>query len=150
MYSKALIKSAIKIKKDEYFDYDVSYSLVEAAIYKGLYQAMGGSKAISLPIRFQDLTIISELFFKFYIKISNIDDISEINSIFKKVASKYYCGELSNNTLSTKSNSELANMFNNLVFSKYTEDIVINKENIYKTIFELLESDFSIFKYKEL
>ena len=42
MYSKALLRSAIDNKKSEYFDNDVSYALVEASIYKGLYLAIGG------------------------------------------------------------------------------------------------------------
>lgn len=147
MISKALIKSAIKEKKKDYFENEISYALVEAAIYKGLYRAVGGSKVIALPNKFENMVTTAELFFKFNIKIKEAQSDEEVKSIFNKLLNRY--NKRSHDEISVSanmSNDKLTDIFIVLLFEDYTEDIVINKNNIYNTVYKLLEDDFSIFK----
>jgi len=140
MISKIYINRKIEEKKKEYFENNISYSLVEAGIYKGLYKALGGKRSIALPIKFDDIATTSEKFFKIYFKIKDIEDIDEVNKIINKKLSRYNINiEVGFESID---NLKLALLFSQMVVLNYTEDIVINRDNIYKTMVELLDNDF--------
>jgi len=138
MYSKALLRSAIDNKKSEYFDNDVSYALVEASIYKGLYLAIGGKKDIPIPPKFNDIVIISEVFIKAFLK-------SEDTKYIKKKLEEY------NKYVDINCDEELTienytNLFVDTVFTYYNEDIIINRVNLKETMEDLIRNKLKNFE----
>lgn len=105
--------------------------ILEAAIVKGLYLALGGTKGILLPSRYDNVTQTSKVIFKYKIKTKNNSDYYSLLKVLKQSNINYvhYINLNFNNEIT---NDMLASLAGNIIIDKYKneQDPTINNINI--------------------
>lgn len=141
MKSKLDIRDDINRYKEEYKYTCNKILLIKIAIYKGLYTALDGKKGIALSSKYDNIVFYSKIIFKYKLKLKNNGDNSKaINFLLKNMRENFKNPEFYIKDTIPFDNDGIARLLTELILSEYTEDIIINYNNIYDIAFEILQS----------
>lgn len=136
MISKLDIRNLIENSKVEYSMLKDKSMIIKAAILKGIYLALDGKKGIAIPSKYDNIVLYAKLVFRYKIKAGkNNKAYSDLyNSLYKldKMPGYY----LADNVM--LSNREIAELLTNLILSDYNNDLVINQNEIYQLVMNIL------------
>ena len=107
---------------------------------KGLYIAIGGTKYITMPQKLDTMVCYASIVFKYKLNIINQMQNDKVTSFLIK--SLMSVGKKPENIVGSTiptSNNDISVLMINLIFSEYTEDMMINSINIRNTTLELLQ-----------
>lgn len=136
MKSKIDIRNDIASFKLQYeYTKDKSW-LIQCAIYKGLYLAMGGQKGIPIPNKYDKIILYSKAIFKF--KLNSCNKEKAYSSLYKSLVNmnkmpSYYLGEEI-----PEDNDSLAKALTLLITEDNTDDLSIRYYNIYSIVHTVL------------
>lgn len=140
MLTKLEVRKIIDCAKDEYNKSGDKTILVNIAILKGLYIAMGGTKYINVPQKFNSMTTYASLVFKHKLNIKNKLSKDKITALLVK--SLITIGKKPEIIIGTKIpmlNSDIVVLMLNLIFSEYTEDMTVKSLDIQCITLDLLQ-----------
>lgn len=140
MLTKLEVRKLIDCAKEEYSYSGDKTILVNIAIMKGLYIAIGGTKYITVPQKFDNITTFANIVFKH--KINTMTKMSKDRLTSLLIKSLIAIGKqpeiiIGNNV--PIYNNDISIMMNNLIFSEYTEDMCIKSLDIQTTTLNLLQ-----------
>lgn len=140
MLTKLQIRKLIDCAKEEYNNSGDKTLLVNIALMKGLYAAIGGTKYITMPQKLDTMVCYASIVFKHKLNTMNKMQSDKVTSfLIKSLMSVGKKPEsIIGNTIPT-SNNDISVLMINLIFSEYTEDMMINSINIRNTTLELLQ-----------
>lgn len=140
MLTKLEIRKLIDNAKDEYACSGNKTLLVNIAIMKGLYTAIGGKKYITLPQKFDNIATYSNIVFKHKLNTKNKMSKDKITTLLVKYLMAV--GKKPENIIGTTvpiSNNDISILMLNLIFSEYTEDMIIKSLDIQSITLNLLQ-----------
>lgn len=140
MLTKLQIRKLIDCTKEEYNNSGDKTLLVNIALMKGLYIAVGGTKYITMPQKLDTMVCYASIVFKHKLNIMNKMQSDKVTSFLIK--SLMSVGKKPENIVGSTiptSNNDISVLMINLIFSEYTEDMMINSINIRNTTLELLQ-----------
>lgn len=139
MINKMYVRKLIDRSKAEYSNnYDTSI-LVHISILKGLYIALGGTKCVTIPAKFDKMVTYSKVVFEHKLKLNTMKCKDKVINILIKSIRNIGCGPeyyLSDELPLT--NEAIARLLVKLVISEYTEDMIINSQSLYNITISLL------------
>lgn len=140
MLTKLEVRKLIDCAKEEYSYSGDKTILVNIAIMKGLYIAIGGTKYITVPQKFDNITTFANIVFKH--KINTMTKMSKDRLTSLLIKSLIAIGKqpeviIGNNV--PIYNNDISIMMNNLIFSEYTEDMCIKSLDIQTITLNLLQ-----------
>ncbi len=140
MLTKLQIRKLIDSTKEEYNNSGDKTLLVNIALMKGLYIAIGGTKYITMPQKLDNMVSYASIVFKHKLNIESQMQKDKITSFLIK--SLMSVGKKPENIIGNTipvSNNDISILMVNLIFSEYTEDMMINSLNIRNITLELLQ-----------
>lgn len=140
MLTKLQIRKLIDSTKEEYNNSGDKTLLVNIALMKGLYIAIGGTKYITMPQKLDNMVSYASIVFKHKLNIESKMQKDKITSFLIK--SLMSVGKKPENIIGNTipiSNNDISILMVNLIFSEYTEDMMINSLNIRNITLELLQ-----------
>ena len=106
-----------------------------------MYTALDGKKGIALSSKYDNIVFYSKIIFKYKLKLKNNGDNSKaINFLLKNMRENFKHPEFYIKDTIPFDNDGIARLLTELILSEYTEDIIINYNNIYDIAFEILQS----------
>lgn len=139
MITRLDIRKIIDNTKEEYSKTGELSIFVNIAILKGLYIALGGTKYITVPTKFDNITCYSIIVFKHKLKLSCKSESKITQDLVRSLIINNKKPEYFLNNKLPTTNDEIANLLVALILSVYTEDMVINSNNIHNLAKELLD-----------
>ena len=140
MLTKLGIRKLIDNAKSEYNCSGDKTILVNIAIMKGLYIALGGTKYITMPQKFDNMTTYSSIVFKH--KLNTKTKMSKDKLTTLLIKSLMAVGKKPENIIGAAipiSNNDISILMLNLIFSEYTEDMIIKSLDIQNITLDLLQ-----------
>ena len=135
MVSKIDIRNKIELLKDKYSKSYDKELLNEVAIYKGLYLALDGKRAVTLPNKYDKLVVISKIIFKYKIKLENVS--RAFSYIYNNLISNGIMPEFYFSEPLTK-NEDIAILFINIITDLDNNDLEICPVRTFELINSIL------------
>lgn len=140
MLTKLEVRKLIERTKEEYGYSGDKTLLVNIAVLKGLYTALGGTKYITVPQKFDDITTFSNIVFKHKLNTMKRVSLDRVTSnLVKSLLAINKQPEVIVGVTTPLSNNEISLMMLNLIFSEYTEDMSIKSLDIQNITLDLLQ-----------
>lgn len=140
MFTKLGVRKLIDSAKDEYNYSGDKTILVNIAIMKGLYIVLGGTKYITVPQKFDNITTFSIIVFKH--KLNTLTKMTKDRVTSLLIKSLIEIGKNPEVIIASNipiSNSDISLMMLSLIFSEYTEDMTIKSLDIKNITLDLLQ-----------
>lgn len=140
MLTKLGVRKLIDCTKEEYGYSGDKTLLVNIAILKGLYTALGGTKYITVPQKFDNITTFANIVFKH--KLNTLTKMSHdkmTSLLVKSLLAINKQPEIIVGINIPMSNNDISIMMLNLIFSEYTEDMSIKSLDIQNITLDLLK-----------
>lgn len=141
MMNKLSIRNRVATLKNEYTKSSDPLLLLEIAILKGAYIALGGAKAIPLPSKYNNIIIYSNIIFTFKIKTVNKNySEQKLIEIWFKILNKYNKHVyMLNDDFLPVCDKKLASIATTFILASNEEDLVINRNNLESIYMVLLK-----------
>ena len=140
MHSTLDIRNAIVKYKDDYNRSNNKILLLYIAIYKGLYIALGGKKGIALSNKLDGVVYYSNIIFKYKLKLNNcVNKKNAVNYLIKTLIENFRQPTIYFSNQIPIENKDIATLLADIISSENIEDLVINRNNVYKITLEALE-----------
>lgn len=139
MVTKLEIRKLIDCAKNEYTYSGDKTILVNIAILKGLYISLGGKKYITIPQKFDNITVYSSVVFKH--KLNTMTNMSKdrlTSYLIKYLMAINKQPEVIIGADIPIMNNDISLMMLRLIFSEYTEDMMLKSLDIQNNTIELL------------
>lgn len=140
MLTKLEVRKLIDCAKEEYSCSGDKTILVNIAIMKGLYIAIGGTKYITVPQKFDNITTFASIIFKH--KLNTMTKMSKDRITSFLIKSLIAIGKQPEVIIGNNIpiyNNDISIMMSNIIFSEYTEDMCIKSLDIQNITMSLLQ-----------
>lgn len=140
MISKIDVRNLIKDTKSRLDKTGDKQCILKIAIYKGLYNAIGGKKYITLAPSYEDIAVKSEIVFGYLIKsIETPNNNRALNYLVRSLIKNGYKPSdfIDENTNSSKDG--IIKLITQLIVYDHPEDIIINEYSIKNIVLLILK-----------
>ncbi len=143
MSSKLYVRKEIERYKQQY---NISHNndlLLYIAILKGYYKSLGGDKYFAIPSLYDDITKKSEVCFRHRNRVHSLKSNKLITA--NLIRSIMNIGKNPSAFLSDSiplSDSEIAILLAEMIVVDNTEDMIINKDNIYSKALNIMQQNY--------
>ena len=135
---KIVIRDSITMSKYNYLNTGSNEYLIQAALLKGLYLAVGGQKGIVLTPKVDYVVQGACIAFTYMYKLDNGKIPGKaVEWLIKKLKEPLPNVPMSYDRYCT-SNEDIAHLASEIIFRNHIEDIVVNKVSVYSTVVRIL------------
>lgn len=128
MKKKVVVRKMIEEAKEKYIESNDKSLLLEAALLKGYYLALGGKKGIAIPKKFDRIICMSKSLFKYKINIDIKDNA--YMTLYKEFLNMGLKLDYFNTSFNVLTNEDTANLIAFILTECNEQDIVINYKSI--------------------
>ena len=140
MLSKIGVRRIIENTKDNYTNSGDKTLFVDLVLLKGLYIAIGGTKGIPTPSKFDKITSLARIVFKYYLKSKESTDKTLTRAFDGLYDGLCESGIIPEDFIIDIPTTEedIAGLLASLVVSFYVEDMLVNYNNIYNKTLKII------------